>query len=106
MPKLTYVAHDGETRAVNAPAGTSAMQAAVDNGVPGILADCGGSCSCATCHVYVDAAWLEAVGPASGEETELLDSRDDVQENSRLACQIALTDAHNGLVLYTPKEQY
>lgn len=106
MPKVTYVAHDGARHAVDAPAGTSAMQAAVDNGVPGILGDCGGSCSCATCHVYVDAAWAETLGPPGGEESELLDSRDDLRETSRLSCQIALTDAHDGLVLHMPEEQY
>lgn len=106
MPKVTFVAHDGATRTIEAEAGTSAMTAAVHNGIAGILGDCGGSCSCCTCHVYVAPEWREQVGPAGPGEDDLLSIRDDVAENSRLACQITLTPALDGLVLHMPAEQY
>lgn len=106
MPKVTYVAHDGATHTVEAESGTSAMTAAIHNGIAGILGDCGGSCSCCTCHVYVPTEWRDAVGAAGPGEYDLLSIRDDVAENSRLACQITLTPALDGLVLQMPEEQY
>lgn len=106
MPKITFVAHDGTQRTVEAEAGFSAMNAAVNNGVAGIQGDCGGSCSCCTCHVFVPDAWRAVVGPPGAGEADLLSVRDDVAENSRLACQIALTAALDGLVLHMPAEQY
>lgn len=106
MPNVTYIAHDGESHSVDLPEGVSAMAGAVDNGIPGILGDCGGSCSCATCHVMVAPEWQSAVGPAAHEETELLSGRDDATQASRLACQIRITAALDGLVLHMPAEQY
>ncbi len=106
MPKVTYVEHDGTRHEVDVAEGSSAMLGAVDNGVPGILGDCGGSCSCATCHVYVDEAWQQAVGGRSAEEDELLSARDDMAANSRLSCQIPVTAQLDGLVLHMPEEQY
>jgi len=106
MPKVTYVEHDGTRHEVEVTKGSSAMLGAVDNGVPGILGDCGGSCSCATCHVFVDDAWQGIVGGRSAEEEELLSVRDDMAANSRLSCQIPVTAALDGLVLHMPEEQY
>jgi 2Fe-2S ferredoxin len=106
MPIITFVAHDGTSRTVETDVGYSAMNAAVNNGIDGILGDCGGSCSCCTCHVFVPDEWRDAVGPAGAGEEDLLSIRDDVAENSRLACQITLTPALDGLVLHMPAEQY
>ena len=82
------------------------MLAAVDNSVPGIDADCGGFCSCATCHVYVSPQWLERVGPAGPAEDEMLSLTPDRKENSRLACQIEITAELDGLTVTTPEFQY
>lgn len=106
MPSVTFVAHDGASKTVEIASGFSAMNAAVNNGIEGILGDCGGSCSCCTCHVYVPEDWRAVVGPASAEEEELLSIRDDAAENSRLACQITITEALDGMVLHMPAEQY
>lgn len=106
MPKITFIAHDGDARTVEAEVGLSAMNAAVNNGITGILGDCGGSCSCCTCHVYVAEDWRAVTGPAGAGEEDLLSIRDDVAANSRLACQITLTPDLDGLVLHMPAEQY
>ncbi|MBB6253317.1 2Fe-2S iron-sulfur cluster-binding protein [Nitrospirillum iridis] len=96
--EVTFVEEDGTVRTVAADAGQTLMEAGKGNGVVGILADCGGSCACATCHVYVDADWLEAVGAPDDVEAEMLDMVSDVRrDTSRLACQIRLTDRLNGL---------
>lgn len=106
MIQVTFVQPDGAEHMVEAAPGVSAMAAAVDGGAPGILGDCGGSCSCATCHVFVPEEWRAAVGPASPEEEGLLEGREDAGPGSRLACQIRLTEKLNGLRLLTPEEQY
>jgi 2Fe-2S ferredoxin len=82
------------------------MKAAVDNDVAGIVADCGGAMTCATCHVYVDEAWQSRVGPPSELETSMLECVVDPQPNSRLSCQITITEALDGLVLHLPKRQF
>ncbi len=105
MPSITFVAFDGTRRTITAPAGATAMEAAVRNAVPGIDADCGGACACATCHVYVDEAWRVAVGEPRDMEEDMLDFASDVRPTSRLSCQIKLTDALDGLVLHTPERQ-
>jgi len=97
VPKLIYQIFGGETREVEVPDGTSVMEGAVRNGVPGIDGDCGGACACATCHVYVDPAFAEKVSALSEDENDLLDSTDHRTENSRLSCQIEITDALDGL---------
>ncbi|WP_316165506.1 MULTISPECIES: 2Fe-2S iron-sulfur cluster-binding protein [unclassified Bradyrhizobium] len=100
MPRITFIETDGTVRLVEAEPGESAMQAAKRNGVDGIIGECGGSCICATCHCHVDKAWLERVGPAGDIEVDLLEfEAADVRPESRLACQISLTDALDGLVL-------
>ena len=100
MPKVTFIEADGMRREVDATPGDSAMQAATHNGVAGIIGECGGSCICATCHCYVDEAWMERLGPPGDAEAELLEfEAHAVRPESRLACQIVITDALDGLVL-------
>jgi ferredoxin, 2Fe-2S len=105
MPKVTYIEFDGATHQVDAEVGETMMEAALKNGVSSIVAECGGSCSCATCHVYVDEAWVDRVGAPSDEETDQLDAAFDVKPNSRLSCQIKATPELDGLVLRTPSYQ-
>ncbi|HEY5623418.1 MAG TPA: 2Fe-2S iron-sulfur cluster-binding protein [Gammaproteobacteria bacterium] len=106
MAKVTYIEHDGTTHEVDVPNGWSAMEGAITNGVPGIEAECGGACSCATCHVYVDPAWVERTGTPDGIEQGMLDcAAADLRENSRLSCQIQISDELDGLVLRLPEMQ-
>ncbi len=106
MAKITYIAHDGSSRTLEVKSGLTVMEGAVKNNVPGIDADCGGACACATCHVYVDEAWLEKVGTASAMEESMLDFAEGVKPSSRLSCQIKVTDALDGLVVTTPESQH
>lgn len=105
MPKVTYIDADGTERTVDVPANRSVMEGATANLIPGIDADCGGACACATCHVYVDEAWLEKTGAAEAMEESMLDFAADKRPNSRLSCQIKVTAALDGLVVRTPKMQ-
>jgi 2Fe-2S ferredoxin len=105
MISVKFISSAGRETTVETNPGTSAMKAAVDNGVAGILADCGGSMSCATCHVQVHPDWTQAVGPASAVEAEMLEMAIDPDETSRLSCQIFLNDSLNGLVLLLPPSQ-
>jgi 2Fe-2S ferredoxin len=105
MPKITYIEHDGTSRTVEAEVGATVMETAIRNRVPGIVAECGGACSCATCHVHVDEAWQEKVGPPSPMEEDMLDFAFDVRPSSRLSCQIKVTDEIDGLVVNTPERQ-
>jgi len=106
MIRLVFIEHNGQQHPVEVAPGASLMQAAVTNGVPGIDADCGGSCSCATCHVYVDKDWLEKVGEISPTEEAMLSLSADREENSRLSCQILVSDELDGLVVTTPEFQF
>jgi 2Fe-2S ferredoxin len=106
VPRVTYIAHDGSCREVVTGQGITVMNLAVANNVPGIVAECGGGCSCATCHVYVDGEWHGQLEPAQPEEEELLEFKENRQPNSRLACQIVVTDELDGLVVRTPESQY
>jgi 2Fe-2S ferredoxin len=103
MPKVTYIDHAGTGHAVEVKAGQSVMEGAVKNNVIGIDADCGGAC--ATCHVYVEEAWLDRTGMPSAIEQSMLDFAKDVEPNSRLSCQIKVTDALDGLVVRMPESQ-
>jgi 2Fe-2S ferredoxin len=105
MPKITYIEHDGTTHTVEAEIGSTVMETALKASVAGIVAECGGSCTCATCMVHVDEAWLDKVGTRSEEEEDQLDFAFDVQPNSRLSCQIKVTEALDGLVVRTPAYQ-
>ncbi len=106
MPLVTYISHDGTTTEIEVPVGNSVMQGAVDNMLDGIIAECGGSCSCATCHCYIDEAWLGKVPPASEMEKDMLQCVLEPQDNSRLSCQINVTDELDGLVIRLPESQF
>lgn len=106
MATITYIDHEGNERSLEAKNGETVMEVAVKNGVPGIDADCGGACACATCHVYVDPAFMETVGPPEDMEQSMLDFAENVQENSRLSCQITVSDELDGLRVTTPESQH
>jgi 2Fe-2S ferredoxin len=106
MPKVTYIEFSGAEHGVEVRDGLTVMEGAVKNNVPGIDADCGGACACATCHVYVDEAWVEKTGKASAMETSMLDFAENVQENSRLSCQIKVSGALDGLIVRMPESQH
>ena len=105
MPRIIFINHDGRDQEVHVAPGVSLMHAALDNGVGGILADCGGACSCATCHCYIDAAWQDKTGEPDDVEKQMLDFVLDPQPNSRLSCQIVLSEEHDGMVVRLPKSQ-
>jgi 2Fe-2S ferredoxin len=105
MPKVTFIEHDGTVHDVDAEIGESLMEAAMRGGVSGIVAECGGSCTCATCHIYVDEGWLAKTGDRSLEEDEQLDNAFDVRPNSRLSCQIKMSDELDGILVRTPSYQ-
>ena len=106
MPKVTFIAHNGSRHEVQAPSGLSLMRAAIDNNVPGIDGDCGGQCACATCHVFVEAPWATLTGPRTDREDEMLNFAAELRDSSRLACQIELSDALDGLVVSMPEGQH
>jgi 2Fe-2S ferredoxin len=106
MAKITYIEHDGTEHAIDVKNGLSVMEGAVKNNIPGIDADCGGACACATCHVYVDAEWLDKTGSRSAMEESMLDFAEGVEENSRLSCQIKVSDALDGLRVTMPESQH
>ncbi len=106
MPKVTYIEASGKEHVIEAPVGQTVMEAAVKNAVPGIDADCGGACACATCHVYVDEAWTAKVGESNSMEQSMLDFANDVETNSRLSCQIKISAELDGLVVRLPKRQH
>jgi len=106
MPKITFIDYEGAETSVEANTGDPLMEAATVNDVPGIDADCGGACACATCHVYIDAHWLSMVGKPEALESEMLEVAEEVKANSRLACQIAITDDMDGLRVETPESQF
>ena len=105
MPKVTFIEFDDTVHTVEAEPGSTLMEAALQGGVTSVVAECGGACSCATCHVYIDDAWVDRVGPKTDEEEDQLDTTFDVRPNSRLSCQIKITEALDGLVLRTPSYQ-
>ena len=106
MPKITYIEHNGAEHAIDVKSGLSVMVGAVKNNIPGIDADCGGACACATCHVYVDEAWTGKTGDKSAMEESMLDFAENVQDNSRLSCQIKVTDQLDGLIVRMPESQH
>lgn len=105
MAKITYIEHSGKEHVVDVERGMSVMEGAIRNMVPGIDADCGGACACATCHVYVDEKWWDRVSDRSDMENSMLDFADNVEPTSRLSCQIPVTDALDGLVVRLPESQ-
>lgn len=107
MPKVIYIAADAQRYDVNVECGQSAMEGALQNMVPGIDGDCGGAAACGTCHVYVDPAWTDRAGPApEGIESDMLAVTDGATPNSRLSCQIKITDALDGMILHMPSAQH
>jgi 2Fe-2S ferredoxin len=106
MPKITYIDHAGEARSVDVKPGTTVMEGALQNNVPGIDADCGGACACATCHVYVAEQWLSRLPEATEMETAMLEYGRDVRPNSRLSCQLRVDATLDGLVVTTPESQH
>ena len=106
MAKIIYVEHSGTEHAIEVKNGLTVMEGAVKNNVPGIDADCGGACACATCHVYVDAAWEGKTGSKSAMEESMLDFAENVEANSRLSCQIKVSDDLEGLIVRMPESQH
>lgn len=105
MTAITYIDSKGQSRTVDGEDGATVMETAVRHNIPEIVAECGGACACATCHVYVDEAFSAKVGKASGMEEDMLDFAYDVKPNSRLSCQIKVSPAIDGLVVTTPDRQ-
>ncbi len=105
MAKITYIEFDGKSHVVDVAPGMSVMEGAINNNIPGIEAECGGACSCATCHVYVDPAWVAATGSAQHIEEDMIECAMDIQETSRLSCQIEVSDELDGLVVRLPELQ-
>jgi len=105
MLTVVFIDHAGATYQVEAPLNKSLMQIALDNSVPGILGDCGGSCSCATCHGYVDEPWVTQLPARSETEVFMLEGVPELRENSRLCCQIRMSPQLDGVVVHLPQEQ-
>ena len=106
MPNITFIDAHGESRTVEGETGSTVMETAIRNAVPGIEAECGGACACATCHVYVDEAWREKTGSTSAMEDSMLDFAENVEPNSRLSCQIRVSDDLDGLIVRLPQSQH
>jgi 2Fe-2S ferredoxin len=106
MAKITYIEHNGAEHVIDVKSGLSVMEGAVKNNIPGIDADCGGACACATCHVYVDDAWAGKTGTPSAMEESMLDFAENVLPSSRLSCQIKVSEALDGLIVRMPESQH
>lgn len=106
MPRLIFVDHEGTERTIEAVNGETVMETAIKHAVPGIDADCGGACACATCHVYVEQDFLDKVGQPGEMEQSMLDFAENVQPNSRLSCQISVHEELDGLKVTTPESQH
>jgi len=106
MTKITFIEHNGKEHTVDGENDMTLMEVAVKNRIPGIDADCGGACACATCHVYVEPKWIEQTGQAKEAEEDMLDFAFEIQENSRLSCQIVVSDKLDGLVVRIPEKQF
>ena len=106
MPKINFIEHNGEQHTVEAASGDSIMQSAINNLIPGISADCGGECSCGTCHVIIEPTWIEKVGSPDKTEEAMLSLNPDRQTHSRLSCQIKVSDNIDGIIVRLPEFQY
>ena len=106
MPKITYIEYNGKTHIQKVPNGLNVMEGAVQNNIPGIDADCGGSCACATCHVYVDEKWFDKIIKKESAEEDMLDMAFEPNKFSRLSCQIPVDDSLDGLVVKMPSKQW
>ena len=105
MPKITYIEHNGKSHKIEVANGLSVMEGAVQNNIPGIDADCGGSCACATCHVYVDKKWFDKLSKKDSAEEDMLDMAHQPNKFSRLSCQLTVTNELDGLVVKMPSKQ-
>jgi 2Fe-2S ferredoxin len=106
MPKITYIAPNGERHEVEVETGYSVMEGAINNNIEGIVAECGGACACATCHSYIDEAWLDKLPPMDDMEDSMLDAAFERKPNSRLTCQIEVSDELDGLVVHVAQNDY
>ena len=105
MTKITYKDHQGSSKTIEVENGLSVMEGAIQNDIPGIDADCGGSMACATCHVYVDEKWFNKLPKAEDAEVDMIDMAHEPKKNSRLSCQLIVSDELNGLEVTTPEKQ-
>ncbi len=105
MAKITYIEHNGKLHIIDVPNGLTVMEGAVQNDIPGITADCGGACACATCHVYVDEKWFSKISNRESAENDMLDVAHEPNSFSRLSCQITVSDELDGLVVKMPSKQ-
>ena len=105
MPKITYIEHNGKSHTIEVAKELTIMEGAIQNNIPGIDADCGGACACATCHVYVDSEWVNKLPKIEDAEEDMLDMANETNKFSRLACQITVTENLNGLVVKMPSKQ-
>ena len=105
MPKITYIDNEGNSKTIDVENGLSVMEGAIQNNIPGIDADCGGSMACATCHVYVEEEWLNKLPKAEDAEVDMIDMAFEPKKNSRLSCQLIVSDELNGLTVTTPSKQ-
>lgn len=106
MATITYIEHNGTEHKIDVETGKTVMQGAVDNFVEGIIGECGGCCSCATCHVIVDSAWTSKTGEPNETEIDMLEAVPEPTDRSRLSCQIIVTDELDGLIVQMPEEQF
>ena len=105
MPKITYIDNQGNSKTIEVENGLTVMEGAVQKNIPGIDADCGGSMACATCHVYVEEKWLDKLPKADDGEIDMIDMAVEPKKNSRLSCQLIVSDELNGLIVTTPAKQ-
>ena len=105
MPKITYIDNNGNSKTINVENGLSLMEGAIQNDILGIDADCGGSMACATCHVYVEEKWLNKLLKAEEAEVDMIDMAYEPKKNSRLSCQLIVSDELDGLIVTTPEKQ-
>lgn len=106
MPRITFITPDGERHEVDVQNGYSVMEAAINNNIEGIVAECGGACACATCHSYIDEAWLDKLPPMDDMEDSMLDAAYDRRDNSRLTCQLEVNEKLDGLVVHVAENEY
>ena len=105
MPKITYQDNEGNSKTIEVEKGLSVMEGAIQNDIPGIDADCGGSMACATCHVYVEEKWLDKLPKADEAEVDMIDMAHEPKKNSRLSCQLIVSDDLDGLKVTTPSKE-
>ena len=105
MPKITYKDKDGNSKTIEVEKGLTVMEGAIQNDIPGIAADCGGSMACSTCHVYVEEKWFDKLPKAEDAEVDMIDMAYDPKKNSRLSCQLIVTNELDGLIVTTPEKQ-